>query len=129
MCAQKTFWSSSNSTCVSCDSKTPHCAACNRKTGVCAACATSYVLDSTTKSCKCRTGQTDFGSFCKTLLGCPAGTYNDGVEKCISCGSNCLTCDNITGNCTNCITGYSVMATDKKSCENPCLYKVGPVES
>jgi hypothetical protein len=130
-CAAGKFYVKASNSCATCDSKTPHCTACSNTTGVCSTCASTYTL-STTKACGCATGLVDIGTVCKAVAVCPAGTYNNGSDVCVTCGSGCVACTAVTGTCTSCQANHTPSTTNKTICDPTsvnCPFPVGPVES
>ena len=101
-CSAGNYFNTLNSVCEKCSIKTPKCSTCDPKTGVCTKCASTYTLNTTSKTCVCATGLTDNGTSCVSLSKCVSGFFNNGKNVCLACDSTCATCAAVTGNCLTC---------------------------
>lgn len=122
-CADGTFWDESE--CVPCENKTLHCTECADLTAECSACEAPYELNAAYKTCVCPDGFYDNGTGCDEILDCSGtpGQYYDGESNsCVACGTNCDSCDNLTGACSACNASYPILdvATSPESCTDAC---------
>jgi len=55
--------------------------------------------------CACDLGyydQDSAGTCVEATVDCGSGSYNDGADNCVECGTECAECDNYTAVCTTC---------------------------
>ena len=113
-CTATEYWKSkTDNSCYSCHPSTNHhCSACDNGTGDCNTCDAGYrVVSATDKFCR------------KT---CPSGEYWTGKTKntCDTCSPasnhHCRTCNDETGACNQCDTGYEHVSSTDKFCRKSC---------
>lgn len=120
-CASGQYWTGTQ--CAACSA---NCTSCAALTGACSTCASPFVLSA--GKCVCPSGKIFDGTTRVDLNICVAGKYNDGANNCLDCGSNCVSCENVTGKCLTCADTFKIDQSNPKNCTN-CVYPIGPVDA
>ena len=120
-CASGQYWTGTQ--CAACSA---NCTSCAALTGACSTCASPFVLSA--GKCVCPSGKFLNGTTCDDLNICVAGKYNDGANNCLDCGSNCVSCENVTGKCLTCADTFRIDQSNPKNCAN-CVFPIGPVDA
>ncbi|ELP94573.1 protein serine/threonine kinase, putative [Entamoeba invadens IP1] len=117
---KSTYYISDNKKCSKCDASCDY--KCDGNTGYCTSCASNYVFSSlTSRVCqKCSEFDSNCvlcaSNFSRKCLICNTGFYPNDSGKCVSCATNCTTCDSATGICTLCASENVFVDSPSRVC-------------
>lgn len=104
-----------------------YCSSCDAWTGDCNDCSEEdMVVDG--MDCGCPEGTMFDGEFCNELVECDDGEYRTDENECGSCMDNCMKCEDLSGACTECDSGYVVDSTGMCAEPSDDCTPYGPVD-